>query len=260
MIIDSHCHLNDERIYPKREELVKDAVSKGVSFILVPGWDLESSRLAVKIAHEFSECFAFVGFHPENLDFINDEKLKEIADLAKDSKVIGIGEIGLDYHWFKDIKDHEKQKEWFIRQIDLANELNLPISIHARDASEDTLNLLKNHPIKRGAVLHCYSGSSELLKEFSKLGYYFGFDGPVTYKNSITPKENAKICPIDRILIETDSPYLSPIPYRGKDNCPGYVVEIAKAIAELRGMELKDLLEITSENTKRLFHVEQKYE
>jgi TatD DNase family protein len=142
--------------------------------------------------------------------------LAQIETLAKDPKAIAIGEIGLDYHWYKEAKDHEKQKEWFIKQIDMANRLNLPICIHARDATQDTYDLLKAHPVKRSGNLHCYSGSTEMLPLFAKLGFYFGFDGPITYKNSLVPKANVKACPADRLLSETDSPYLTPTPFAGR--------------------------------------------
>ena len=253
-MLDSHCHLNDDGLFEERAEVIKRANEAGVSLMLCVGWDLESSKKAVQIAHEFDCVYAAVGFHPENLESISDKALNEVKELAKDEKVVAIGEIGLDYHWFKDPKDHENQKVWFIKQIDLANELNLPLSIHARDASEDTYEILKAHPAKAGCVLHCYSGSPEMLERFSKLDCYFGFDGPITYKNAIEPKENVKKCPIDRILTETDSPYLSPVPYRGKKNEPKNIKEILETMAELRSISQKDMEIAVENNFRRLFH------
>lgn len=254
--IDTHCHINDESLFPKRKEIIEEAVKEGVSLFIVPGWDIESSRKALQIAHEFPFVYAAIGIHPENLDGISKDSLLEIEALAKDKKVVAIGEIGLDYHWNKEQENHDKQKDFFMEQINLANKLSLPVSIHSRDASEDTLLLLKQHPVHFGAVLHCYSGSTELLPEFAKLGLYFGFDGPITYKNAITPKNNVVVCPIDRLLSETDSPYLSPVPYRGKENHPVYVKEIVSQMAALRNSDVETITEAIRKNTLALFHVE----
>ena len=255
MLFDSHMHLNDERFLGREEEVVSEAKDAGVPLLFCAGYDLASSRKAVELAERFPGVYAFVGFHPENLEGVSEEALEEIASLAKSKKVVGIGEIGLDYHWFKDPGDHEKQKTWFARQIDLANALGLPVSIHAREAYGDLLLFLKEHPIEKGGVLHCYSGSPEMMREFAKLGLYFGFDGPITYKNAVTPKECVKACPLDRILVETDSPYLPPVPFRGKENGPKYIPYIAREMASLKGMELDDLAEKLNENLNRLFHV-----
>jgi TatD DNase family protein len=256
-MIDSHCHLNDDKLYPNRAEVVKRATEAGVSFILCVGWDCPSSNKAIAIAHEFPNVYAAVGLHPENLEGVDESSLMMIRDLSGDPRVVAIGEIGLDYHWFKDPKDHEKQKEWFIKQIELANELNLPVSIHARDATQDTYDILKAHPLKRGGTLHCYSGSTEMLKEFAKLGFYFGFDGPITYKGSLVPKENVRQTPLDRLLSETDSPYLTPVPHRGEVNEPAHIAEIQKEMALLRGMDEKTLEKQLLLNAENLFHVEQ---
>lgn len=256
-MIDSHCHLNDDQLFPERKEVVLRAKEAGVSAMLVVGWDIESSKKALQIANEFDGVYAAVGIHPENLEGLSLGDIKQIEELAKDPKAIAIGEIGLDYHWFKDSKDHERQKEFFIAQIELANKMGLPCSIHARDASQDTYDLLKAHPIEKGASLHCYSGSPEMLTRFALLGCYFGFDGPCTFKNAETPKASAKVCPIDRLLLETDSPYLAPTPYRGKRNEPSYLPKIADQIAFVKGLTLSEISDKTNENFNRLFHVKQ---
>ena len=253
-MIDTHCHLNDEQLKDRVSEAYFEfAKSHGLSKMICVGWDLESSKLAVEMAHKYDCVYAAVGIHPENLENISDETLIEVEKLAHEDKVVAIGEIGLDYHWYKDEKDHENQKIWFIKQIELANKLNLPVSIHARDASQDTYDLLAQHPIKQGFVLHCYSGSPEMMERFEKMGAYFGFDGPVTFKNSITPKECAKACRLDRILLETDSPYMTPMPFRGKTNEPIYTEYIRNTIADLRGMDPLELDRITEENSYELF-------
>ncbi len=255
-MLDSHLHLNDEKIYPQREEIIKRAISTGVNSFLVIGWDLPSSKLAIEIAHEFSGIYAAIGVHPENLEGMNDDVLKEIEELSKDPKVKAIGEIGLDYHWFKEESEHEFQKIWFIKQIELANKLHLPLSIHARDASEDTYEILKEHRPLCGAVLHCYSGSKEMMDRFLKLGLYFGFDGPITYKNSHTPKECVINCPLDKILTETDSPYLPPVPYRGQTNEPAHIKEIFEQMALLKNIDKETLEKQINANFSKLFHVE----
>ena len=253
---DSHCHLNDEKLYPIREEVVRRALEAGVKKLLVIGYDIPSSLKAVEIAHEFPCCHALIGYQPENLEGAKESDLDLFKELSKDEKVIGIGEIGLDHHWYKDPKDHEDQKKWFIKQIELANELDLPVSIHAREAIGDTLEVLKKHPLKRGGVLHCYSGSVESLKEFAKLGLYFGFDGPITYKNANEPRACVAACPLDRLLVETDSPYLAPLPYRGSVNESKNIPILVEKMAEIKNMNVEELAEKLNENFTKLFRVE----
>lgn len=253
MLIDSHCHLNDEAFSNDVDEVISSAKKTGVGAILVLGWDIESSRHALEIAKRHEGVYCAVGIHPQNMGDLPFSSIADIREMAKDEKVIAIGEIGLDFHWEKDPLIHEKQKEWFIRQIELANELSLPCSIHARDASQATYDLLKEYPIKEGAVLHCYGGSVEMMKEFAKLGLYFGFDGPITYKNAIEPKECVAFCLKDKILTETDSPYLSPVPYRGKRNDPSHIREILSQMATLRGTTAEDMEEQVEKNFRKLF-------
>ena len=254
---DSHCHLNDEAFLSRLDEEIASCRQAGLTKMLCIGYDIASSEKAIEIASKYDEVYAAIGVHPENRDGLTLADLEKIRALASHPKVIAIGEIGLDYHWYKTPEEREPQKPWFVAQIELANELNLPVSIHARDASKDVYDILKAHPIKAGGVLHCYSGSAEMLKEFAKLGLYFGFDGPITYKNAIEPKECVRICPEDRILVETDSPYLSPVPYRGTQNSPSRIPVIVQAMAELRGVSLERMGEILWNNFERLFRVKQ---
>lgn len=256
-MLDSHCHLDDKAIYEDRVQIIKEAKEAGVTLMVTIGCDLESSKKAVEIAHEFDGVYAAVGFHPQCLEEVSEEALEEIKKMASDPKVVAIGEIGLDYHWFKEKSEHDNQKIWFNKQIDLANELHLPISIHARDATEDAYEVLAANPPKFGAVLHCYSGSTEMMDKFDKLDLYYGFDGPITYKNSIVPKANVKRCPIDRILTETDSPYLTPTPYRGQQNSPKHINEILQEMADLRGISAKELEKTIEINFKRLFKIDE---
>lgn len=256
-MIDSHFHLNDDILYKDRKNVIQRAKDAGVNSFLVVGWDLPSSIKAVEIAHEFENIYAAIGIHPENLEGVNDATLNELETLSKDTKVKAIGEIGLDYHWFKEKSEHDYQKIWFKKQIELANKLHLPISIHARDASEDTYNILKKHKAQYGAVLHCYSGSPEMMDRFIELGLYFGFDGPITYKNAVTPKECVIKCPLNRLLTETDSPYLPPVPFRGKKNEPMHIKEIQAQIAFLKNIDEDVIEKQIKENFNNLFHVEQ---
>jgi len=255
---DSHCHLNDEKILLHLDEVVFDAKEAGVDAMVCIGYDLASSKKAIEIANRYEGVYAAIGFHPENIEGQNKEdSLREIRLLAKEERVIAIGEIGLDYYWYKDPEVRQRQKPWFIAQIELANELNLPVSIHARDATQDVYEILRDHPLKAGGVLHCYSGSVESLREFAKLGLYFGFDGPITFKNAITPKECVKECPLDRLLVETDSPYLAPTPFRGKENGPKYIPYIVSEMAKIKEMDEEVLRQNLADNFTRLFRVKQ---
>lgn len=253
-LFDSHCHLNEDGINVK--ETIENAKERGIDAFLVVGWDIKSSKKAVELANEFDEVYAAVGIHPENYETENEESLRELETLAKSKKVVAIGEIGLDYHWKNDEQTKKEQKEWFIKQIKLANKLNLPVSIHARDAINDVYQTIKENPINKGFVLHCYSGSYEMMERFKDLGAYFGFDGPITYKNSITPKECVKKCDIDKLLIETDSPYLPPVPYRGKRNQPAYIKEIFDEMVILRNENAEELSERLNDNFRKLFGIE----
>ena len=254
---DSHCHLNDEAMLARLNEEMEQCLQAGLKAMVCIGYDPSSSRKAVELAQLYPEVYAAVGVHPENLEGLTYDALEEIKALAKCPKVVAIGEIGLDYHWYKDPKDREAQKPWFIQQIDLANELGLPVSIHARDASQDTYDILKEHPVHAGAVLHCYSGSVEMMREFLKLGLYFGFDGPITFKNAVTPKECVKACPVERLLVETDSPYLAPTPHRGEPNSPKYIPLIVEEMAKIKEMDAETLNTRLWENFAKMFRVKQ---
>ena len=255
MLIDTHCHLNNDDLINDFEEIIKESKLNGVSKFIVIGWDKESSFKAVELAHKNENVFATIGFHPSDIFGVSEEDFKETMDLLKDDKVVALGEIGLDYYWEKDLDKRNLQKEWFKKQIKIANSYGKPICIHNREAFEDTLKILKETKPLFGGVMHCYSGSVEYLKEVLDLGLYIGLDGPVTYKNSINPKEVAKIVPIDRLLLETDCPYLTPHPYRGKINSPVYLHLIAEKIAELKEANVKYIEEETTKNAERLFKI-----
>ena len=254
-IIDTHCHLNDETLYKDLENVISRALNSGVEKMVVVGWDKQSSELAIRIAEQYPFIYAVIGFHPENIFDIDDKTLYETLNLCKHPKVVGIGEIGLDYHWTKEPDKRELQKQFFIKQIDFANANKLPISIHSREAFADTLTILKEHNPLYGGVMHCYSGSVENIEDIINLNLYIGLDGPVTFTNAKTPKEVAAEAPLEKIVVETDCPYLSPHPLRGTVNEPSNISLIVDAIAEIRGMSKKHLLDVLYQNSCKLFNL-----
>jgi TatD DNase family protein len=251
MFFNTHSHLNSEQLYENRDLYIKRALENDVNYIVVAGYDLSSSYLAVEIANEYPFIYATVGISPNDCLDTNDEDLKKIETLLQNPKVVALGEIGLDYYW-DDVPDR-KQKEIFLKQIDIAKKYNKPIVIHARDAYEDTFQILKaaNHY----GIMHCYSGSAEMAKRYIEIGFKISLAGPVTFKNARVPKEVAKAIGIDHLLIETDCPYLTPHPFRGKLNEPANVVYIAQEIAKLKSMEIEDVARITTFNAKELFGI-----
>ena len=254
-IIDTHCHLNDEALYRDLDNVISRARQAGVEKMIVIGWDEASSKLAIKIAEQYDFIYAIIGFHPENVFDIDDKILYDTLNLHKHPKVVGIGEIGLDYHWTKDPDKREIQKEYFIKQIKFANEVGLPISIHSREAFADTVEILKQYPPLHSGVMHCYSGSVENIQDIINLNLYIGLDGPVTFTNAKTPKEVAAEVPLERLVVETDCPYLSPHPLRGTVNEPANICLVIDAIADLRQMSKKHLLEVVYDNSCRLFNL-----
>ena len=246
--LDSHCHINDESYLEDLDEVLDRMLLNKVNKAMLVCVSLDDYQRTLNIKKEGIELKKAIGVYPEYTD-IDETEFNKYVSLME--KCDAIGEIGLDYHWYKDTRD--KQIELFIRQIEIANRLNKPVIIHAREALGDTYNVLKQHPCK--AVLHCYSGSYELAKEFIKLGYYISIGGPVTFKNAKEPLEVAKNIPLDRLLIETDSPYLTPVPNRGKRNEPSNVVYTAKKIMEIRGIDEETFLDQINKNYDSLFNI-----
>lgn len=250
MLIDTHCHLNDEAFKDNLKEVVARANSKGITKMIVIGYNKKSSFDAVRIANMFDGVYAAIGVHPSDV-LKEDDNLDWIYELAKDKKVIAIGEIGLDYYWDKSYND--LQIEWFIKQIKIAKELDLPICVHSRDASQDCFDVIKKYGNSKG-VIHCYSGSLEMAKEYVKLGYYLGIGGVVTFKNSHLG-ETIKNIGIDHLVSETDAPYLAPVPYRGKTNEPAYIYEIVQKISEELNLDIDKVEKKIEENTYKLFKI-----
>ncbi|MGI6129177.1 MAG: TatD family hydrolase [bacterium] len=252
MLIDSHAHLQDPSLLPEIEDILYRAKEAGVVRVICPGYDLKSSRQAVTIADRYPEVGAAVGLHPGNLEDVSPDAFRELADLAQHPKVVAVGEIGLDY--VNGVEDKEAQKKVFLRQLELAGELDLPAIVHNRESHADVLAAMTSvGPLGQGGVMHCFSGSAELAGQCTKLGYYISFAGPVTFKNARRLPEVVAQVPLDRLLCETDSPYLSPEPFRGKRNEPARVIHVAAKLAELLEQELEDLAPVLTANTKRLF-------
>ena len=258
MFFDNHAHLDDEKFDSDREEIIEKVHCEGVSFISA-GYSLEGSKKAIELSKKYDFIYATCGISPNDIPQTEEQlwkMLKEIEALAKENpKVLAIGEIGLDYYWEKNQKMQNLQRKAFIEQINLANELDLPIVIHTRDAVMDTLKILKENSVKNKGVFHCCPLNRELVKEGLKLGFYISFAGPVTFKNSKNANEIIQMVPNDKMLIETDSPYLSPEPLRGKRNDPRNVKYIAKKIAEEKGISEEEVARITFENVKKIYKI-----
>lgn len=251
-LFDSHTHLMDKKFENDVEDILKNARENNVKYMTNIGYDESTSREAVEVADKNENVFATVGVHPDNCN--SDEVNYDfIYELVKSSKVVAIGEIGLDYHYEGTNRDN--QKKHFIEQIEIANKLELPVAIHSRDADMDMLEILKQHKINKGFVMHCFSSSVEVAKEILKLDGYISFSGTVTFKNARSVIEVAKMVPLNKILIETDAPYLAPEPNRGKRNEPAYVSFTAQKIADLREMSLEKVCDIILENTKSFYSI-----
>lgn len=252
MYIDTHVHLNNKDIEAHLEEVITDAFKNGVTKMIVVGYDLETSKKAVELANKYEWCFASVGFHPTEIKNYGDSEYLELEKLARDKKVLAIGEIGYDFHW--DTTTKEEQEVAFIRQIELAKKLNLPLIIHSRDAHQITFDTLKNNNASIvGGIMHSYSGSSELAKEYIKLNFSFGISGPVTFKNGKSMKEVVENIDIKYLVSETDSPYLTPHPYRGTENGPKYIPLIVEEISKIKGISKEDVAKNIMKNVKRIF-------
>ena len=254
-LIDSHAHLDGEKFADDRAAVVERARESGVVKIITMGDSLESSAQSVALAERFEPVYAAVGIHPEEAQPMTAATDEQLAAWAAQEKVVAIGEIGLDYYWEKDEEKRALQRAIFVRQLDLARQLKLPVCIHDREAHGDMMKILKTEGRGLRGVLHRYSGSWEMATELLKGDWYFGVDGPLTYKNAAKLPEIVQRLPAERILIETDSPYLSPMPFRGKRNEPAHVLYIAKKAAELRGESLEAFARATRENTRELYGI-----
>lgn len=248
--IDSHAHLVDESLFEDLDDIIQNVHDSNVSRILSISLSKEEALLNIDLKQKYDIIDVAFGFHPQDAHIITNDEFDDFLEMVKQPNIVAIGEIGLDYYWQQDTKDI--QKEIFIKQIEIANMVKKPILIHNRDASEDVLNVLKEHRPQYGGVMHCYSSSVEMAFEFIKLNMMISFAGPLTFKNARVPKEVAKAVPVEHLLIETDSPYLTPTPHRGKRNQPAYVSYVGKELSKIKEIPQQEMIRLLAVNYKRL--------
>ena len=253
MLFDTHAHLNDPVFDEDRDALISGLPAQGVGFVMNPGCSLENSRQAIAIAEKYPFVYAAVGTHPDTADEVNEAVIEEYRRLCSHEKVKAIGEIGVDYYY--ETIPRDTQKKAFRMQMELARQTGLPVIIHERDAHDDGMRIVKEFPDVTG-VFHCYSGSAEMARQLVKMGWYIGFTGVLTFKNARKAVETAQAIPLERIVLETDCPFMAPEPFRGKRNHPGYLYRMAERLAELRGLSVEEVHAITTENGKRLYRID----
>lgn len=255
MLFDSHCHLFDEQFHEDLDAVMARATEADVQRFVVPAVDADSAERALQLAARFDGVYAAAGLHPESLEAVKEEDFQRIEELTQQDKIVAVGEIGLDYHW--DVAPRDVQMQVFRRQLQIAKRVNLPVIIHNRDATEDTVRILEEEASdgRLRGVMHCFTGSIETARRCMNFGFYISFGGPVTFKNAKNVQATAEQIPLDRLLVETDSPYLSPHPLRGKRNEPARVRLVAEKLAELQGVTLEELSDISTANASKLFGV-----
>ena len=251
MIIDTHAHYDDGQFDADREELLGSMKEGGIGLIVNAGSTVASWDKIVELTEKYPFVYGAVGVHPDEVGELDEEKFLRMADLLDRDKIVAVGEIGLDYYWDKE--KHDLQKEWFVRQLGLAREKEMPVIIHSREAAADTFDIMKQHAAGMKAVIHCYSYSPEMAREYVKMGYYIGVGGVVTFKNAKKMKQVVQEIPLESIVLETDCPYLAPVPYRGKRNCSLYLPYVAEQIAELKGTTVEEVIQQTEKNSRELY-------
>ena len=254
MIFDTHAHYDDKTFDKDREKMLEYVTANGVEKIINVGASFKGAEDSVKLAKKYPFIYAAVGIHPDEVGELDEEKMCRLRQLCDEEKAVAVGEIGLDYHWNKE--DHETQKKWFVRQMDLAKETKLPIIVHSRDAAKDTLDIMKAEKAENlSGVIHCYAYSKEHAKEYMNMGYYLGIGGVITFPDAKRLKEVVEYAPLDYLLLETDAPYLSPVPRRGKRNNSLHLGFVMDEISRIKGVSFDKVAEVTRENARRLFGV-----
>lgn len=253
MIFDTHAHYDDEQFDGDREELLRSMADNGVGNIVNVCASCASCERVVNMVRDYPFMYAAVGVHPDHVGELNEETFACMRELFGRDKVIAVGEIGLDYYW--DNEPHEVQKKWFVRQLELAGELGLPVLIHSREAAADTMEIMKRYAQGLRGVIHCYSYSREMAKEYVKMGFYIGVGGVVTFKNARRLKETVEEIPLESVVLETDCPYLAPVPYRGKRNNSSYIRYVAEEIAKIKGISYDEVITCTEKNAKKLYGI-----
>ncbi len=256
MIFESHAHYDDEKFNNDRDLLIQELLSGRICTIINVGASIESTKMSIVLAEKYEHVYAAAGVHPSEVSELNEKTFDWLRKQTKHEKVIAVGEIGLDYYWDKEPEVQKRQRMWFERQLELARECQLPVIIHSREAAEDTMKVMKKARAEEiPGVVHCYSYSPELAAEFVKMGYYIGIGGVVTFKNAKKLKETATRIPLTKILLETDAPYMAPEPHRGERNHSGNLIFVAEKIAEIKGISVEEVEEVTKQNAKNLFGV-----
>lgn len=254
MIFETHAHYGDDRFNEDRHELIMSMAENGIGSIVEVGAGIQSTEDAVALSEKYRFIYAAIGIHPSEVADIDESHMEWLLDLASKEKVVAIGEIGLDYHYDKPAR--QIQKKWFERQLELAKKVHLPVIIHSRDAAKDTLDIIKsNCALENGGVIHCFSYSLEIARIYIDMGFYLGIGGVITFKNSRKLMEVVEKTPMDRIVIETDAPYLAPEPYRGKRNCSLYLKYVIDEIAAIKGITAQEVMDITEDNAKKLYRL-----
>ncbi len=253
MIFETHAHYDAEQFDLDRDSLLESLPSQGIETVVNIGASLEGCTASIELAKRYDHVYAAVGVHPDEVGALNPETFLWLKEQFKYEKVVAVGEIGLDYYWDKE--NHDIQKKWFIEQLNLARELKLPVVIHSREATEDTLEIMKEHGRELGGVIHCFSGSAEIAKEYVKMGYYLGIGGVVTFKNSRKLKEVVEAVPLTSLVLETDCPYLAPTPNRGKRNDSTQLAYVAEEIARLKDVTYEEVIAVTRQNGKELYGI-----
>ena len=254
MIFDTHAHYDDDAFDEDRDELLSGMAAKNVEYIVNVGASMASSERSLGLAEKYPFIYAAVGVHPDEVGELDEEKFEKLREWTKHEKVKAVGEIGLDYYWDKE--GHDLQKHWFMRQMELAHEANLPMIVHSREAAKDTLDMvIAAKPLDLSGIIHCYSYSVEQAREYLNMGYYIGIGGVLTFKNAKKLKEVAEYAPLSQIVLETDCPYLAPTPFRGKRNDSSMIAYVAEELAAIKNMPVEEVLRITNENGKKLYHI-----
>ena len=253
MIFDTHAHYDDDAFEEDRDSLLQSMKEGGIGNIVDIGADMESSRKALELSRRYEYMYCAVGVHPSEVNGLMEQDMETLKEWCQEEKVVAVGEIGLDYHYPDTDKD--LQKKWFIRQLELAGKVGLPVVIHSRDAAADTLEIMKEYGQGLGGVIHCFSYTKETAAEYLKMGYYFGIGGVLTYKNAKKLVEAVEYLPMEKIVLETDCPYLSPEPFRGKRNSSLNLIYVARKLAELKNLPYEGVVRITTENAKRMYHI-----